>query len=265
MVRKVQLLMIMMLDLAVLDAQISKHLSPVNPDFLNYINSNPAKFDSVSNYENFYGYIPPFFKLPDSYNNNPEEDTSSLLKSAFVILPAVYDLRQLNEVSSVKNQGGGIYAGNCWAFACMGAIESEWMVRGLGKFDLSEQNLAACHGFTTKYGDYGNEAFAMAYLTRLSGPIADSLDPYNVRKQKCVNGLPVVAYVPEVRWVYHNRSLTKLAIMDYGGVSTNIHLEDQYYESSSNTYYYGGPKVANHAIVLVGWDDNKITKGDDHE
>ncbi len=261
MLRKVQLLLIVMLNLTLVDAQLYKHLSPVNPDFLNYISSYPLTSDSVSNQENFYGYIPPFFKLPDSYINNSEDDTFSLLKSAFVTLPSVYDLRQLNEVSSVKNQGGGVYGGNCWAFACMGAIESEWMVKELGEFDLSEQNLAACHGFVWKYGEGGNEAFAMAYLTRLAGPVADSLDPYNIRKQKCVSGLPVVAYVPEVRWVYNNRSLTKRAIMDYGGVSTNIHMENQYYEPSNYTYYYGGPIDANHAIVLVGWDDNKLTAG----
>ena len=259
MMRKVKLLMFLFFSLTALNAQISKHIAPINPDFLNYIKS--SNLDSLINIGKFYGYIPPFFKLPDSYRISPEDEETSQLKSAVISVPAVYDLRQLNDVTPVKNQGGGTYGGNCWAFSCIGAIESDWLVRGLGKFDLSERNLAACHGFVWGFGQGGNEAFAMAYLTRLAGPVADSLDPYIGRKQNCITGLPDVAYVPEVRWIYNNRSLTKLAIMDYGGVTTNIYMDNLYYNSSNFTYYYGGPNVANHSIAIIGWDDTKVTNG----
>ncbi len=44
-------------------------------------------------------------------------------------LPSVYDLQDLNLVTSVKNQGN---CGTCWAFASLGSIESRWLKLGLG-------------------------------------------------------------------------------------------------------------------------------------
>jgi C1A family cysteine protease len=258
MIKKSWSLFILLLYFTGLMAQIENYVMPVNPDFQNFIDSFSTDSSALENYN---GYVPPFFKLPEFYSKDIEDETSYNLKSAIVTLPATYDLRTLDGITSVKNQGGGTYGGNCWAFACIGTIESNWLVGGYGNFDLSEKNLAACHGFAWQYGQGGNESFAMAYLTRLSGPVADSLDPYAGRKTSCVDTLPVVAYVPEVRWLYNNRTLTKRAIMDYGGATTNIYMENKYLESTSYTYYYGGPKVPNHAIMLLGWDDTKVTRG----
>ncbi len=47
----------------------------------------------------------------------------------------------------------------------LGSIESRWLVIGEGEYDLSEQNMAACHGFDTEFGQGGNIFMAMAYLT----------------------------------------------------------------------------------------------------
>ncbi|MBQ3447844.1 MAG: hypothetical protein IJG37_09410, partial [Synergistaceae bacterium] len=50
-------------------------------------------------------------------------------------LPSRYDLRDYGRMTSVKSQG---IPGPCWAFAALGAMESNWLTQKLGKVpDLS--------------------------------------------------------------------------------------------------------------------------------
>ena len=53
--------------------------------------------------------------------------------------PSRYDPRELGLVTEVKDQG--VY-GTCWAFAIASVLESNALLRGYGKFDLSEYQLA---------------------------------------------------------------------------------------------------------------------------
>ena len=65
-------------------------------------------------------------------------------------------------------------------------------------------------------------------------------------------------YIPSVSnaSVYDNNTLKK-AIKNYGAVATSIYWGGSY-ESTSN-YYCGVSKDCNHAITVVGWDDNYST------
>ena len=58
-------------------------------------------------------------------------------------LPSRYDLRDYERITSIKNQG---IPGPCWAFAALGAMESNYLTQKLntdGKIpDLSEMHLA---------------------------------------------------------------------------------------------------------------------------
>ena len=46
----------------------------------------------------------------------------------------------------------------------------------------------------------------------------------------------------------------KYAIMRYGAVVTGMHYHDEYYYNG--TYYYDGDDASDHAVTIVGWDDN---------
>jgi C1A family cysteine protease len=227
--------------------------APLNPDFYLYMKNK-------TNNSNL-NYIPSPLKIKPSaiYDNNYMLEKSL----SPMVLPKKFDLRSKNMVTSVKMQdvGEGVNGGNCWAFATMAAVESNWKMRAIGDFDLSEQNMAGCHGFYWRYGKGGNEFTALSYLTRLSGPISESDDPYNQIDTACKEGLSPVAYVTDARIVVDNFLLTKQILMDYGAVYTAICWDNDAFNNTNNTYYYNQIANPNHAVAIVGWDDDKVTDG----
>jgi C1A family cysteine protease len=198
------------------------------------------------------GYIP----SPVKFHTQPPA-RPPLRKVAY---PSSYDLRTQEKVTSVKDQGS---CGSCWAFATMGSVESRWLVNGYGTYDLSENNLKDCHGFLWGCSDGGNEEMATAYLSRDSGPISESADPYVDYDVPCTSGLTPVAYETDAYFLPNDANTIKDFILNYGGVYTTMHMEypSKYYNASNYTYYYNGTRSSNHAVVIVGWNDNKTTAG----
>ncbi|MDY0130892.1 MAG: C1 family peptidase, partial [Methanosarcina vacuolata] len=142
-------------------------LAPVNPDFIKYQQAKTSNQLEPSDGHGT-GFIPSTVDLshlsPISYGK--------------VSFPAYYDLRTLNKVTPVKDQGN---AGTCWAFATYGSLESYLMP---GKtWDFSENNLKNLlspkysNGFDFPEG--GNSFMSTAYLARWSGPIDEKDDPYD--------------------------------------------------------------------------------------
>ena len=96
-------------------------------------------------------------------------------------LPSKYDLRDYGRITGVKHQG---IPGPCWAFAALGAMESNWLTQGLGEVpDLSEMQIAFyCYrdpetkrNFTSRIKSgtlrlEGNAFMTVAMMSRLSGP-----------------------------------------------------------------------------------------------
>lgn len=171
--------------------------------------------------------------------------------------PESYDLRDEGLVTPVKDQGS---AGHCWSFATIGAIESRNLKLGLGEYDLSEHNLATCHGFESDEG--GSRDIATAYLSRLSGPVLETEDPYDPYDFNCsATGITPQFYVPEAHFLPSNPDVIKYILMNYGGIYVSYYHSSTYFNSSNNTYYYTGTEYSNHAVLLVGWDDTKTTDG----
>lgn len=231
--------------------------APLNPEFLNYLEvkkKGTLKTETPEGYK--LGYIP-----SPLYLHFRERPSQSLLKSANA-LPTQYDLRTLGFVSPVKNQGGGDFGGNCWAFGTMGSIESRLLFLGEGLYDLSEQNLAACNQYEGVYGDGGNHEMATAYLSRFSGPVLESEDPYDPNPPNdCVTGLEPVYYIPESRWLPKDNNLIKQTIIDFGGLYCSVHINYDNFNETFKTYYYDGTEPGNHAWMVVGWDDLKLVPG----
>jgi C1A family cysteine protease len=178
-------------------------------------------------------------------------------------LPLKYDLRDVGLVTAAKYQGNGSAGGNCATFAVTGSLESSWLRMGFSEIDLSEQNLSGCHGYEWAYGTGSNPYIATAYLSRMSGPVLESQDPYNTSATEffCDQYGPA-AFVPEARWLPSmDKETLKGLVMDYGAVYVTIYMDPANLNSGNHSYYYDGSEVTNHSVLLCGWDDNYITDG----
>jgi len=234
-------------------------VAPLNPAYIEYLNNLDKSKDNLRTEEGFYlGEIPLPFEL--NFDNTYYPITKSI--------PASYDLRTIDGgayLTPVKNQGN---SGTCWAFTAYAALESYWKKIGLPAYDLSEKNLATCDGFNRAPNQGGNYLIPTAYLMRGSGPITEADDPYNLPANAyCISGLTPVAYVDQMRNLpgissgSFDPDFVKQAVMDYGALYVNMRWDGNYYSSANYTFFYDGTANPNHAVALVGWDDNKVVTG----
>ncbi|MCD6566503.1 MAG: hypothetical protein J7K53_11240 [Bacteroidales bacterium] len=168
--------------------------APLNPDYIKYIMQKTSGKIKSQTYNGYgLGEIPSPVVL--NFGNVSKSKNSKSL-------PSLYDLRTENGgnwISPVRDQGS---EGACWAFATYGAVESYWLKQAKGQYDLSEQNLATCHGFDWSTSDGGNYYLSTAYLSRHSGPITESDDPYTLPSNPdCVSGLTPINFVQKARFL----------------------------------------------------------------
>ena len=179
------------------------------------------------------------------------------------VLPSYYSLIDEGLVTPVRDQQSG---GNCWAFGALAALESSILKASGEAYDLSEENVK---NLMQKYSDYGWSLFetnnggydemAISYLTGWLGPVGEDVDEYDDYSvlSPVLNALTHVQNIVYLgRSTYTDNDAIKKAIMNYGAVSTGINYESAYFYNSKNSYYYYGSESANHAVAIVGWDDN---------
>ncbi len=172
-------------------------------------------------------------------------------------LPRKFDLRSVNRISPVKDQGK---IGACWAFASLGAIESSVSMNG-ENVDLSEDHLSLTHGYNLNQNEGGDIAISLSYFARWSGPVLEEDDRYGDSETNF--GAKAIYHIQESRKLpSKDFGAIKRAIMLYGGVQSSIHISDIYgrdfgkaYNEENASYYYNGFDKANHDILIVGWDD----------
>ena len=174
-------------------------------------------------------------------------------------LPSSYDLRDEGLVTAVKNQGS---SGACWAFAFYSAMESYLLKVENISYDFSENNMKNIMGDgsenSTDWNDGGAYVVALAYLLRWSGAINETDDPFIAWSSSSLSNLTRVKYLTDVSYVplrlgYLDNDQIKVAVLKYGALFVPIY---------SNILKSGGggysriQSVANHAVAIVGWDDN---------
>jgi C1A family cysteine protease len=168
-----------------------------------------------------------------------------------------YDLRTLGKVTSVKNQNPH---GTCWSFASLGSLESCLLPGETA--DFSEDNLVLNAGFDVSGDPYehgGNYSMSTAYLVRWGGPVDEGEDAYG--DSITPPGLTPRKHVQEVNWIPPRGSAldndsVKSAVTQFGGVYAAMSWAGSFYKTLTASYYYNGSSDSNHAVLIVGWDDN---------
>ncbi len=231
-------------------------IAPLNPAFVAYMDKLQREgVTQKSALEGFpLGYIP----SPAILSPLRTVEQSALALS----LPSSFDLRLLDRVTPVKNQGS---YGTCWAHGAMASLESCTLSRTGDLFDFSENNLINLNGFDWDTWWGGNATISTAYFTSWNGPVLEASDPYPYPGESST--LPPARHLVNVKFLPSRASATdntaiKQAITNDGAVQVNYYHDVTYttfYKSSTHAYYYPGGHSsdgANHAIALVGWDDS---------
>ncbi len=223
--------------------------APLNPAFISYQQNLSAGKVSA-------GIVP----SPINLSQLKGQSIRSALVGASS-LPASYDLRPTC-VTLVKAQGS---CGDCWAFATYASLES-YLKKSLGEtWDFSENNLKNTYGFDTGPCGGGNDFMSTAYLARWSGPVNETVDPYNPSSGSSPANLPVQKHVQDVYVIPDRANSTdndniKTAVMTYGAIYTEFYWDSSYYNTNTIHAYYDphavGETGLNHGVAIVGWDDN---------
>lgn len=172
-------------------------------------------------------------------------------------LPRRFDWRDQAQLTPPKQQGD---CGSCWAFSHMGVLESAIAIKDKKLVDLSEQYMLSCN----KYGwGCGGGYFNYDMLVN-PGAALESSFPYVGKKVSCKNGLSFPysldswAFVP-ARSENDPPSIDeiKAAIYQYGPVGAALGANDSFTRYKSGVFNGCDGTEPNHAIVLVGWDDDQ--------
>lgn len=237
--------------------------APMNPDFLE--DQQPDSVEAFS-FVGSYGQISGtgYKPSPVDLSGLASSEERPLLGASGSDLPAVYDLRKEEKVTAVRNQGKD---GSCWAFSSIASLESYILEKEGKSYDFSENNMknlvsnSYSQGFDLTPDDGGNAFISTAYLSRWSGPVNDSEDPYNDSSTYSPTGLSVQKHVQETLFLpkkseFLDNEVIKNAIMEYGAVYTTIYWNPGYYQQKNYAYRYPGSLSVNHAVTIVGWNDS---------
>lgn len=202
---------------------------------------------SDDEFQSLLGFVPPV-----GYTE-PSPDPS--LKDRD--FPERFDWRELNGVTPVKSQG---QCGSCWAFAATAVLESQVYIATGTPPDYSEQQLVDCTPMC--YGcNGGNYDYAWDYLKE-PGFILEADYPYQAQNLPCEQRYHD-PYIRVLTYQYINTSedSIKANLMDYGPVACSIGANSNLKEYTGGCYEDPSTTSINHAVVIVGWDDNICPNG----
>ena len=184
-------------------------------------------------------------------------------------LPARYDSRDWGWVSPIKNQG---WMGACWTFGMTGVLESALLKATDLAAVLSENNMKNTMMKYSIYGDTqtiegGGNIDSTAYLLSWLGAFIQGADTYDeLGKLSPVITTQNDIHVQDLMFIPNNEipngTQLKWAIMKYGSIDVTYNGQSTYddvtpyYRPDTHSQYVNVTIPPNHAVSVVGWDDN---------
>mgnify|MGYP001041241175 FL=1 len=214
------------------------------------------------------------------------ESYAQLTKTADEKFPSSYDLRDHGRVSPVENQSP---YGTCWGFASLGSIESQ-LITQFTDISFSKKHLVwnayendymreffngvrSKEDFDNPYDMGGFDSLATATLAEWNGPVYSYRLPYD--KDDTDEHLTGESdfHLTDVYFATANTYITdgydnilekdisekiiKELVSEYGASTISYCSDDAYYNNEYYTSFcYDENKVADHAVSVVGWDDD---------
>ena len=226
---------------------------------------------------------------------DPIQDHSSIDTATYAALsvteelPRTYDLRQLGVVPPVRDQGR---FGTCWAFAATGSAMVRLALDGHPGVQLSPAHLiysvynllgvlqwrsdAGQTRFVNPLNDGGTQSTAAAAWSKWYGAQTEAAYPYSSATQAVLlANVQTSAYHLRDAWSYPRplvdgqldpanldeiqRGLMQegaLTLSYYADTASQVGLRSATYNPATAAVYNKAPKSANHAVLVVGWDDD---------
>ena len=222
------------------------------------------------------------YSSDESRDTNSSEENSSIRTFDFTptkirsyskmegVDSSKFDPRDRGYMTSVKDQES---LGICWTFAGNATLETFLKLKGYGDFDLSEEHMRwwakdYTYGWDIEDTKGSTNETSIGYFTSWLGPKFEKDIAYNGRVTRENGAKKPLNYDSARRLAYNvtgvinvasDRVSVKNAILKYGAVMSGYFDDKKYLSSDSNSYYLDVKSGQNHAITIVGWDDNYQT------
>ena len=276
------------LNLNVNASELKIRLEDLNPAFVEYVKNIKNGDDKKGSDKSFFGMIPNTVEFKKDYSPDDSNNAGFEPKNKSS-LPSKY----IADLTPIRNQGS---YGSCWACTMASVVEGSFLKMFGDLIEISVPNMIYhlnCNAsLNNKYSSDVEEgglfSLATAYFASGRGAVLaendvcyndmfNKSDPdhWSVKKRQFLDtnliSLDYLAYyLRDVKFIpdptmYTNRTREihrnkiKRAIMNFGGVASSF-LYDPKYISEDEKNYCNTEKLGwfgpNHAIKIIGWDDN---------
>ncbi|MCD8327914.1 MAG: lectin like domain-containing protein [Ruminococcus sp.] len=240
--------------------------SLLNPEYVEWLENGEE--GEMPEYQD-YSY------LAESYAQYEATDTGIRKSSGTV---TSFDLRDSGVIGDVRDQGD---LSICWAVAAVSAAASTLTANVLLSplhtvyFTYTGDEEYECYGVSNVYTYGGNSARAVGTLAAWKGAVLDETAPLSdgTNTSALSESLRYTAdyhlqdayYMPHGIYSYSSVDMSatedviKEIVMNTGAVTLSYCATDENntYNSSTYAWYnYSSSAVADHDVIIVGWDDN---------